>query len=77
MNACSTCGSPPVFRARGIWMCGPCTRASRHPDGCHVTAPALRDCESDGHESCRTCARRAVRDEQVWRDGGIVVTPQH
>lgn len=47
-----------------------------HPSGCHTEAPGSRDCESDGHESCGSCSRRTERDEQVWREGGIVVPPR-
>jgi len=36
-----------------------------HPDGCWSDpAPEiLRDCESDGHYSCRDCARRIIKQE--------------
>lgn len=47
-----------------------------HPSGCHTEAPGSRDCDSDGHESCYSCSRRTERDEQVWREGGIVVPPR-
>ena len=37
---------------------------NEHPDGCHTAEPGeLRDCESDGHYSCRTCSRRVERDQ--------------
>lgn len=50
--------------------------ANPHPSGCHTEAPGSRDCYSDGHESCYSCSRRAERDEEVWREGGIVVPPR-
>lgn len=37
-----------------------------HPSGCHTAAPGSRDCDGDGHDSCRTCSRRTERDEQVF-----------
>jgi transposase len=33
--------------------------ANPHPDGCHTTdVTALRDCASDGHHECSSCARK-------------------
>lgn len=36
--------------------------SNEHPDGCHTEEPGTRDCESDGHYSCRTCSRRVEED---------------
>lgn len=36
--------------------------ANEHPDGCHTGGSVTRDCESDGHYSCRTCSRRIEED---------------
>lgn len=58
------------------------TATNPHPSGCHTETPGLRNCDSDGHESCGTCSRRAERDDMVqeamatiWRNGGIVISP--
>ncbi len=40
--------------------------SNEHPDGCHTADPIeLRDCESDGHYSCRTCSRRVEREDKT------------